>query len=404
MDASQSAAWTEVFRDVVDRSHLLTGDQLSSMVDSVVRGLGLSAELYLVDLGQRVLSAVRPEGGDEVEVETGPAGRAYQLGEITTEIGEHGDRVLWVPMLDGTERAGVLRIGLAEGVREDEALLRNAWSLSGMLGHIVMAKLPYSDRLRRMRNAGGLSTASELMWQLVPPRTMATERVVVTAILEPHGSVAGDAYDYSVDSDVAMLAVYDGLGHDLAATLTTALAMTAIRNARRAGVTDLTALAAGADDLLKEPRSPLRFVTAVLAQLDTRTGVFSYLLAGHPPPLLLRGGRLLKELDPPTRPPLGIGAGRLGTVREERLEPGDRLLLYSDGVVEARNDAGEFFGRDRLIEFTERAELDALPAPETLRRLAAAVLHHQGGKLQDDATLLLVDWSAATHTRLFPAM
>ena len=198
--------------------------------------------------------------------------------------------------------------------------------------------------------------------------------------------------------------MYDGVGHDLEATLTTALAMTAVRNARRAGVTDLTALAASADDLLGEPRSPVRFVTAALARLDTHTGVLSYLLAGHPSPLLLRGGRLLKELDGASRPPLGLSGGQTGTVREERLEPGDRLLLYSDGITEARDDGGEFFGQERLIAFTEQAERDGLPAPETLRRLGAAVLRHQDGKLQDDATLLLLDWSAATHARLFPAI
>ena len=90
------------------------------------------------------------------------------------------------------------------------------------------------------------------------------------------------------------------------------------------------------------------------------------------------------------------------TVGHEQLEPGDRLLLYSDGVVEARTRSGEFFGEGRLVDFTRRAELAGLPAPETLRRLTAAVLAHQGGQLQDDATLVLVDWSANTRRRLFP--
>ncbi|MCW0214778.1 MAG: serine/threonine-protein phosphatase [Pseudonocardia sp.] len=395
--------WIDVLRGVVDRSHLITGDQLSPMVDSLVRAVDLTAEAYLVDLGQTVLTPVRAEGAEPVPVETGAAGRSYQLGEIIAGTDRHGGRVLWVPMLDGTERAGVLRVGLGTGVTDDEALRRNVWSLSGLMGHILMAKIPYSDRLRRMRNAGRLSLASELMWHLLPPRTMATEEVVITAILEPHDQVAGDAYDYSVDSHVATLAVYDGLGHDLPATQTTALALTAVRNARRAGVTDLRLLAARADELLLGRPGPIGFVTAVLASLDTSTGVLRYLRAGHPAPLLIRKGRLLKELDQPPRPPLGVRGGLPGEVVEEQLEPGDRLLLYSDGITEARDDAGEFFGEDRLVAFTERAERDGLAAPETLRRLGAAVLAHQRGKLQDDATLLLVDWSAASHTRLFPA-
>ena len=64
--------------------------------------------------------------------------------------------------------------------------------------------------------------------------------------------------------------------------------------------------------------------------------------------------------------------------------------------------ACEFFGAHRLIDFAERAELDQLSAPETLRRLAAAVLRYQGGRLQDDATLAIVDWTSGKQHRLFP--
>jgi hypothetical protein len=69
--------------------------------------------------------------------------------------------------------------------------------LAGLIGHVLMTKIVYSDRLRRWRSNGPLTAASELLWQLLPPRTFATGRVVVSAILEPPGYVAGDAYDYN---------------------------------------------------------------------------------------------------------------------------------------------------------------------------------------------------------------
>ncbi len=76
----------------------------------------------------------------------------------------------------------------------------------------MSTKTVYSDRLRRWRSNGTLSAASELLWQLLPPRTFATERVVVSAVLEPHKEVAGDAFDYNVEGDVVELAVCDAAG------------------------------------------------------------------------------------------------------------------------------------------------------------------------------------------------
>jgi hypothetical protein len=398
-------AWGAVLARVVDDSHLVTGDQLSVMLNDALHGVGLTADVLVVDLPQRVLNPMSPHTSPPVQVEGTIAGRVYQLGQILPATDGDGDRLLWVPMLDGTERIGVLRLGLGEDVIDDDDLRKWCWSLAGLMGHILMTKIAYSDRLRGLRTNRTLSVPSELLWQLLPPRTFANERAVVTALLEPHDQVAGDAYDYAADSTTLDLAVFDAVGHDMQACLTTALAMTAIRNTRRAGETDLAIQADRASQLIIEQPGPLRFVTAVLARLNTETGLLRYLLAGHPPPLLVRGGRVVKELAHPPRRPLGFAAAPPGdqVIAEEQLEPGDRLLLYSDGVIEARDATGEFFGEQRLVDFTERASLAELSAPETLRRLTAAVLAHQGGQLQDDATLLMVDWSANAHRRMSPA-
>jgi serine phosphatase RsbU (regulator of sigma subunit) len=402
-DDEASTAWEQVLTDLVEDGHLATGEQVSAVLAAALSGVGLIGELWVVDAAQRVLTRAEPGREDRLDLDAGAAGRAYQLGELLAEPDGRGGRLLWVPVLDGTDRVGVLRVGLGDRV-DDDRLRRRLWTVAGLVGHIVVSKTVYSDRLRHWR-AGRLRTpASELLWQLLAPRTFATEHFVVSAVLEPHHEVAGDAYDYTVEGDVVDLAMFDALGHDLRATMTTALALTAVRNARRGGEKDLAAIAARADELVAAQPGPLQFATAVLATLDTATGVLEHLNAGHPAPLLVRGGRVVRELASPPRLPLGITlpGGRAPTVTREQLEPGDRVLLYSDGITEARDERGRYFGEDRLVELTERTATAGLPAPETLRRLAAAVLEHQSGQLQDDATLLLVEWSAGSHARLFP--
>ncbi|WP_433727905.1 PP2C family protein-serine/threonine phosphatase [Actinoplanes sp. CA-051413] len=79
-------------------------------------------------------------------------------------------------------------------------------------------------------------------------------------------------------------------------------------------------------------------------------------------------------------------------VVEEALEPGDRLLLHTDGIIEARSADGEQFGVERLTDFTAKALADQLPGPETMRRLVHAILDYQDDRLQDDATVLLAEW------------
>ena len=117
-----------------------------------------------------------------------------------------------------------------------------------------------------------------------------------------------------------------------------------------------------------------------------------------------RDGRIIRALDSRVQPPLGVlSPGGRAPAATEELEPGDRLLAYSDGITEARDEHGRFFGLEQLIEFTERAEQDQVSAPETLRRLGAAVLAHQHGRLQDDATLVMLDWSTRVQHRLLPS-
>lgn len=94
-------------------------------------------------------------------------------------------------------------------------------------------------------------------------------------------------------------------------------------------------------------------------------------------------------------------SGRRSPVSGAR-RPADRVLLYTDGVIEARTPDGEFFTTERLADFLRRQDASGLPVPETLRRLRLAVLAHQRRQLQDDATILLVEWRKGSEQNMLP--
>ncbi|HST66872.1 MAG TPA: PP2C family protein-serine/threonine phosphatase, partial [Mycobacteriales bacterium] len=234
--------------------------------------------------------------------------------------------------------------------------------------------------------------ASELVWGLVPPLVLASEDFVLSAVLEPCYDIGGDAFDYALNDGRLHVALFDAMGHGLNATLLSTLAVGAYRNARR-GRADLRSMYEAIDVAIAEQFRDGHFVTGLLLELEVATGLLSWVSAGHLPPLLIRRDRQVAL--PPVRPatPLGLRfTDGHAPVHTLQLEPGDQLVLYTDGVVEARH-LGQFFSDERLADFVVRASASGHSGPEVLRRLIQAVLAHQDGELQDDATLLLLEWA-----------
>jgi serine phosphatase RsbU (regulator of sigma subunit) len=165
----------------------------------------------------------------------------------------------------------------------------------------------------------------------------------------------------------------------------------ACRHARRDGA-PVAGIHAAIDQALAGYYGDDSFATGIIARLATGPGRLEWSCAGRPPPLLLRGRKVVAELSCDPTLPFGLGGGRPEPGICE-LEPDDAVLLYTDGVVEARTADGELFGLDRLADLLEREAASGQPAEELLRRLVCAVLDHQAGGLRDDATLLLVQWT-----------
>jgi stage II sporulation SpoE-like protein len=391
--------------DLLARSHLMRPGGVAAEVARAARPLGVSeAQVYLVDLEQRELVPLAPAdgrptaGSGALPVDATLAGRAYQT--VTIAASRAGDaHQLWIPLVDGTERLGVLGLVVAD---VSEAMLDRYRTLASLAAILVGAKNSTSDTYPYVQRSREMALQAELVWAFLPPRTFATGQATVAASLEPAYEVGGDAFDYALLGDHLHLSIFDALGHDLAAGLLASVGLAACRSTRRAGGS-LAAVVARADHAIASQFGQDRFVTALLCDLDLASGLLSWIPCGHPPPLLIRGNRTVKELDRPPHVPLGLAGvperGGGGTYYDpdagpytEKLEPGDRVLLYTDGVTEGRAADGTPFGLRRLSDFIIRHSSAGLPAPETMRRLNRAIVDYQHGRLHDDATAVLVEW------------
>ena len=378
----------ELLGHLLGASHDLAPDEVVAAVARA--GQAMDAEdvaIYLVDYEQTLLVPL-PDGGDRtpLAIDTTLAGRAFAAIAVQ-EADSGGGRRLWLPLVDGAERLGVL--GLTIPAVDDALRARCGW-LATLVAELLVSKSQYTDSYFRVRRRQPMGLAAEMQWQLLPPLTFATPRVVIAGLLEPAYEVAGDAFDYALNGDTAHLAVIDPVGHDLTASVLAAVTLGSYRHSRRAGL-GLADTYAAADQAIATQFGSERFVTGQLAQLDCAAGELQWVNAGHPLPLLMRRAKVVDTLACHPVPPLGLGLGP-PEIATTALEPADRVLFYTDGVVEGRNRAGEPFGEARLADLLVRETLAGQPAAETMRRLAHAILAHQGTTPRDDATMVFLEW------------
>ncbi|MER7825787.1 PP2C family protein-serine/threonine phosphatase [Streptomyces sp. NPDC096097] len=392
---------------LLEASHLMAWEDLAGEVASHASGAGFDdVAIYLCDIQEDVLTlldgrrtgggAGAPSGERELPVATTMAGRCFQLGRALPQTTQEHPAVWWIPLLDGTERLGVLRARTpAEAPATTEELAR----LATLVALLVVSKRGSSDDHARLVRTRPMNVAAEMQWHLMPPTTYADARVVVGAVLEPAYEIGGDAFDYARAGDVLHLGIFDAMGHDTSAGVTANLAVAACRNHRRQGMGLIETSVAIERSLLTE-FNRRRYVTAVLADLDTTTGTFSWVNRGHHSPVIIRGGRWMARLQCPPGHPMGTDLDLETVLCQEQLEPGDRIVLYTDGITEARNAEGREFGLEGFVDFLIRQHSDGLPVPETLRRLMGAIVTHHSGRLADDATVLVAEWLGPEGGRL----
>jgi serine phosphatase RsbU (regulator of sigma subunit) len=382
VEAERGVRW------LLDAAARLVPGEAPALVDAVRDVLGAQAGRVLVaDYSLRRLQQVDvagPVGTPHLMAGT-IAGRAFTSGEVTVSGGH--PTVVSIPLVDGTDRIGLLELDYDAW---DGGLPAGWERVVAVFVLVLIAGSRYSDLWVRARRSEPLSAAAEVQWDLLPPLSCSTEEVAVGGILEPAYEIGGDSFDYAVNGAQLEFAIVDAIGHGMSAVLMSAAAINSLRSARRTGI-DLVAAHRQADQLIATRFGHSYYVTGQFGSLELRTGILTWLNAGHVLPMLVRNGTYAGELPCKPSMPLGLG-GPVVEVATQPLQRGDRVLFYTDGITESRSPDGAFFGRDRLADFLVRAALEGVPVAETARRLSAGVIDYTNAGLRDDATLLLIEY------------
>jgi serine phosphatase RsbU (regulator of sigma subunit)/DNA-binding phage protein len=246
----------------------------------------------------------------------------------------------------------------------------------------------YTDFIEAARRHKPTTPAAEVQQNLFPPRIARIAGAQLAGALLPSYKVGGDWFDFVENRDGAWLAIADAAGHGPTAAGLGAAALGALRAARRAGA-DLVQALSLINETVRELDNPDFYVTALVARWRAATATLTWVNCGHPPAYLVDLEGHLTELKSPRHPALGTGkkAQKFKPV-ERQLNPGERLILLTDGITELRMETGGKFGVDGLERAIEQAENPT--AACTALAIQQAVTDCWREPLEDDATVVVM--------------
>ena len=252
------------------------------------------------------------------------------------------------------------------------------------------------EREAAARLAGELEAARRIQMGILPrPEDLAGNggRYTLHALLEPARGVGGDLYDFFEPSpDRLFLLLGDVAGKGLPGCLFMAVSKSLYRTTALRLLPDTAMMMSEANrEIARDNRESL-FVTVFAGVLDLATGVLEYTNAGHEDPYVARADGSLARLSKAGGPPLCVVDDFAYAAERQRLARGDLLCLMTDGVVEAMNRAGEFYGRPRLEAVLRGAGGDATPAAVCEAIRADVAQFTDGAEPADDVAILVLRW------------
>ena len=294
-----------------------------------------------------------------------------------------------VPLRAGDVSRGVVLLG----PRATGDLDARAADFAAALAALAVGALETADRvaerLDRERLREEVRLAREVQTQLLPERLPQIDGLDVAALWRPSRDVSGDTYEVcSLGNGRLLVAVADVVGKGIGASLLMATLQAGFRLLQpdlERDVPDLAAATSRLDRLIHQSTEPTQFVTLAWGIADAAAGTFQFVVAGHPPPRLVRAGG---QIEPLTcgGPLLGVVPDAQYTQGRVRLGPGDAILLYTDGATEAQDEAGE----ELTIGGLDRALRPAPSADALVQAAVAAVESWSATADTDDDDLTLV--------------
>lgn len=364
------------------------------LVEAVRRALveqyaALSVELLMADYG---LTSLQPVAGardqEPVSVYGSAAGRAFGAQEPYVEPAGSGRVRAHLPVSVRGDRLGVLSVTLPEDGGAPDALGELA-EVAQVLGHEVVVAERTTDLYLRARRRERLTLAAEMQWQLLPARSGTGPGYALGAQMEPAYAVRGDNFDWSATDDRLTLYVNNGMGDGTEASLLTSLAVSALRNARRAGL-PIADQAALADQAVHAHYRGRCHLPVLMLEVEVTTGRAQVVDAGSPRLLRLRAGTV-EPVDLDAQLPLGMFEETDYVAQPFQVEPDDRLVFVSDGANAAAPPGGATSEDAVLARAIAATRL--LPAAEVPRAVLRELAGRRGGSAaEDDALVVCLDW------------
>ena len=402
LDAAEAASPVEAVEAVTRELGVALGATAVSFLIADLSGRALVRLAHVPLMGPRQSNGDTPlapgerrdgeESATALPLDGGPAEQAVRTQQVQVLAPGpppegSGRAAQWRVLAPVTERGEA--IGLLELFVPDEPDIGAVGAiarLAHLLAFVVIANRRHTDMYEWGQRTRPLSLSAEIQHRLLAgPQTCEAGAFTLAGWLEPASGIAGDTFDFSLARDVLHLSLTDAMGHGVAAALNATLCVGSLRNTRNEGASLLEQVTS-ANRALAEHAASSRledFVTGVVGRLDLRTGSIELVNAGHHAPYLHRGSDVT-AVELPVDLPLGLFPETVYRGSHLTLEPEDRLVLVTDGMLE-RNAAG--LDLPQTIRETRR-----LHPREAVRAMADRVLEETGQLLSDDATVLCLDW------------